>query len=58
MLDSYLDQREQRPAASVAEHSHRSGLLGINKGYIKISYEFEGWNAFVDELDKKRNSTF
>lgn len=31
---------------------------GINKGYITIGYEFEGWDAFVDELDKKRNSTF
>lgn len=31
---------------------------GINKGYIQIGYEFEGWDAFVDELDKKRNSTF
>jgi hypothetical protein len=31
---------------------------GINKGYIQIAYEFEGWDAFVDELDKKRNSTF
>ena len=31
---------------------------GINKGYIQVAYEFEGWDAFVDELDKKRNSTF
>jgi hypothetical protein len=31
---------------------------GINKGYIQIAYEFEGWDAFVDEQDKKRNSRF
>lgn len=31
---------------------------GINKGYIQVAYEFEGWEAFVNELDKKRNSTF
>ena len=35
-----------------------AAALGMNKGYIKISYEFEGWNEFVDELNKKRNSTF
>lgn len=31
---------------------------GINKGYIQVAYEFEGWETFVDELNKKRNSTF
>lgn len=31
---------------------------GINKGYVQIAYEFDGWDAFVDDLDKKRNSTF
>lgn len=31
---------------------------GINKGYIQIAYEFDGWDTFVDEMDKKHNSTF
>jgi hypothetical protein len=32
--------------------------MTLNKGYIQVSYEFEGWNEFVDEINKKRNSTF
>ena len=32
--------------------------MSLNKGYIQLSYEFEGWNEFVDEINKKRNSTF
>jgi len=32
--------------------------MTLNKGYIQLSYEFEGWNEFVDEINKKRNSTF
>lgn len=30
--------------------------LGINKGYLVLSYEFQGWNEFVDNLNKKKDS--
>jgi hypothetical protein len=32
--------------------------LDLHSGFIEVSYEFEGWDAFVDEQDKKRNSSF
>ena len=32
--------------------------LGINKGFIAITYEFPGWDQFVDEQDSKKNSVF
>jgi hypothetical protein len=32
--------------------------LGINKGFIAVTYEFPGWNEFVDEQDNKKNSVF
>ena len=36
-----------------------SGIaLGLNKGYIEVAYEFEGWDAFADQQNQKRNSPF
>jgi hypothetical protein len=32
--------------------------LGINKGFIALTYEFPGWDQFVDEQDSKKNSVF
>lgn len=32
--------------------------LGIHKGFIAITYEFPGWDQFVDEQDNKKNSVF
>lgn len=32
--------------------------LSLNKGYVSIGYEFEGWDEFVDDQNKKRNSPF
>lgn len=32
--------------------------LGINKGFVLLSYEFPGWDQFVDEQDNKKNSVF
>lgn len=32
--------------------------LGMQKGFIAVTYEFPGWNEFVDEQDNKKNSVF
>jgi len=58
VLDSYWTRENKDLPPQLQNIAIEAVALGINKGYIKISYEFEGWNAFVDELDKKRNSTF
>ena len=32
--------------------------LGINKGYLALSYEFPGWDKYVEEMDNRKNSVF
>lgn len=32
--------------------------LGIHKGFVRLDYEFPGWNEFVDENNSKKNSVF
>lgn len=32
--------------------------LSINKGYIRLTYEFPGWDEFVDTVNTKKNSVF
>lgn len=46
------------PAASDTGIIIEGRALGINKGFVAVTYEFPGWDAFVDELDNKKNSVF
>lgn len=58
----YLNSFWSRSKANLPPHLYTIGIeavaMGINKGYIELAYEFDGWNEFVDEINKKRNSTF
>jgi len=32
--------------------------LSLNSGYVVLAYEFTGWEAFVDEVQAKQNTSF
>jgi hypothetical protein len=57
-LNSYWTAGKSNLPLHVQNIAIEAIALGINKGYIEIGYEFDGWDQFVDEINSKRNSSF
>jgi hypothetical protein len=57
-LNSYWTAAKCKMPLHIQTMSIDAIALGINKGYIEIAYEFDGWDKFVDDVNRKRNSSF
>lgn len=57
-LNSYWSPGKNTMPKNVQNIAIDAIALGINKGYVEISYEFDGWEKFVNEINRKRNSSF
>lgn len=50
------------PTSAMPLNVHAIGLEAeatrLNSGYLTMSYEFDGWDSYVDERNRKKNSSF
>jgi len=56
-LTAYWDLRSSTPN-HITLVDLQAKALSMDKGYLTLSYEFEGWEAFVDSQKSKTDSVF